>query len=112
MLLFQMTTECTNIFHSKALKNLPKFEFFDRKYTIWQPWTFLKALPFFSKLFRLSSTQFYRTIGCKNIERSHKAGLFEIPPRQQTEWSLPMVFSPAKNELHPSFYQRLQPASQ
>jgi hypothetical protein len=27
-----------NIFHSKALQNLPKSFFFVWKYTLWQPW--------------------------------------------------------------------------
>jgi hypothetical protein len=32
-----MTIKYTNIFHSKAIQNLPKFGFLVRKYTIWQP---------------------------------------------------------------------------
>jgi hypothetical protein len=34
---FQRTIKYTNIFHSKALQNLPKLGFLVRKYTIWQP---------------------------------------------------------------------------
>jgi hypothetical protein len=34
---FQMAIEFTNLFHSKALKNLPKLGFLLRKYAIWQP---------------------------------------------------------------------------
>jgi hypothetical protein len=37
-IIFQMTTKYTSIFHSKALQNLPKFEFLVWKQTIWQPW--------------------------------------------------------------------------
>jgi hypothetical protein len=33
-----MALKFTNIFHSKTLKNLPKFGFwFENTYTIWQP---------------------------------------------------------------------------
>jgi hypothetical protein len=36
--MFQMTIECTNIFHSRPLQNLPKFRFLVLKYNNWQPW--------------------------------------------------------------------------
>jgi hypothetical protein len=33
-----MAIEYTNLFHPKALQNLPKLGFFIWKYTIWQTW--------------------------------------------------------------------------
>jgi hypothetical protein len=33
-----MGMKYTNIFHSKALQNLPKVGFLVWKHTIWQPW--------------------------------------------------------------------------
>jgi hypothetical protein len=35
--MFQMVIKYTNIFHSKALQNLPKLGFLVWKQTIWQP---------------------------------------------------------------------------
>jgi hypothetical protein len=32
-----MYVDYTNVFHSKALQNLPELLLFIRKYTIWQP---------------------------------------------------------------------------
>jgi hypothetical protein len=37
--LSQMTIKYTNIYHSKALKNMPKCGSMVWKYTIWQPWS-------------------------------------------------------------------------
>jgi hypothetical protein len=36
--IFQIVKKYNNIFHSKALQNLPKLGFLVRKQTIWQPW--------------------------------------------------------------------------
>jgi hypothetical protein len=36
--IFKMAKECTKLFHSKALQNLPKLGFLVWKQTIWQPW--------------------------------------------------------------------------
>jgi hypothetical protein len=36
--IFQMIIEYSNIFHSKALQNLPEWGFLVWKQTIWQPW--------------------------------------------------------------------------
>jgi hypothetical protein len=33
-----MSIKYTNIFHCKALQNIPKFGFLGWKHTIWQPW--------------------------------------------------------------------------
>jgi hypothetical protein len=40
--IFQMIIKYHNIFHSKALQNLPKLGFLDWKYAIWQPWCTLQ----------------------------------------------------------------------
>jgi hypothetical protein len=39
--IIQMAKEYTNLFHSKALQNLPKLEFLVWKQTIWQPCCFI-----------------------------------------------------------------------
>jgi hypothetical protein len=36
--IFQMVMKYTNIYHSKALQNVPKLGFLVRKQTIWQTW--------------------------------------------------------------------------
>jgi hypothetical protein len=35
----QVSIKYTNIFQSKTLQNLPKFDFLAWKQTIWQPWS-------------------------------------------------------------------------
>jgi hypothetical protein len=37
--IYQITTKCTNLFHSKALQNIPTLGILVWKYTIWQPWS-------------------------------------------------------------------------
>jgi hypothetical protein len=38
VLKYQMPIKYTQIFHSNALKAMPKYDFLVRKQTIWQPW--------------------------------------------------------------------------
>jgi hypothetical protein len=40
--IYQMDIKCTSIFYCKTLQNLPKFGFLVWKYTIWQPWFWLR----------------------------------------------------------------------
>jgi hypothetical protein len=65
-----MVVNYTNIFHSKALNNLPKLEFSVWKYTIWQPWC---APVGFSVIWILKLFRFVRIIlipvhACKDVK--------------------------------------------